>query len=311
MTFDKDVDLKNSFEGKDTIGSSEDDPNAPAKSYFGVEVKRGYGFWQFLALPVLSTSIVVVVAYVNAQLAYMLEDHNMFDAPADRIGQIVSDLTIYSLPFTMLFTGVTSYVYELIGRRWTIFLSFLSSAGVMIAFPYSSPNMDYLLALRCLLGVTMCAPMAHPLIPDYIKRNSRGKAIAVNGVGFVLGEVFSIGVLFNMTKSMSYYNAFLVAGSVIAFFGFFLFLVIKDPSRKHMRGSQSKHSAYAEGRMALSQGDARSLERSKKAEQDQDRQLEEQSFGATPLQEGQANNEGVSLIKAQRAQEQLPAIVET
>lgn len=86
VTFDKDVDLKNSFEGKDTIGSSEDDPNAPAKSYFGVEVKRGYGFWQFFALPVLSTSIVVVVAYVNAQLAYMLEDHNMFDAPADRIG---------------------------------------------------------------------------------------------------------------------------------------------------------------------------------------------------------------------------------
>lgn len=137
----------------------------------------------------------------------------------------------------MVFTGVTSYVYELIGRRWTIFLSFVSSAAVMIAFPYSSPNMDYLLALRCLLGVTMCAPMAHPLIPDYIKRNSRGKAIAVNGVGFVLGEVFSIGVLLNMTKSMSYYNAFLVAGSVIAVLGFFLFLVIKDPSRKRMRGS--------------------------------------------------------------------------
>ena len=65
------------------MGSSDDDPYAPTRSYFGVEVKRGYGFWQFPALPVLSTSIVVVIAYVNAQLAYMLEDPKMFNAPPD------------------------------------------------------------------------------------------------------------------------------------------------------------------------------------------------------------------------------------
>lgn len=83
VTFDKDADVRKSFDGNDSIDSSEDDPYGPVRSYFGVEVKRGYGFWQFLALPVLSTSIVVVIAYVNAQLAYMLEDHSMFDAPAD------------------------------------------------------------------------------------------------------------------------------------------------------------------------------------------------------------------------------------
>ena len=83
MTFDKDEEVRKSFEGSGSIGSSDDDPYGPKRSYFGVEMKRGYGFWQFLALPVLSTSIVVVVAYVNAQLAYMLEDHNMFNAPQD------------------------------------------------------------------------------------------------------------------------------------------------------------------------------------------------------------------------------------
>lgn len=248
---------------------------------------------------------------MNAQLAYMLEDQSMFNAPADRIGEIVSDLTIYSLPFTMLFTCVTSYVYELIGRRWTIFLSFLSSAAVMVAFPYSSPNMDHLLALRCLLGITMCAPMAHPLIPDYIKRNSRGKAIAVNGIGFVLGEVFSIGVLFSLTKSMTYYNAFLVAGGVVAFLGVFLFMVVRDPNLKQIRGSQSKHSQYAEERMLLSQGDARSMERPKRLDREQPKHFDDQSFGAPALQDRQPNTEGVSLIKAQREQERLPAIEES
>ena len=283
MTFDKDEEVRKSFEGSGSIGSSDDDPYGPKRSYFGVEMKRGYGFWQFLALPVLSTSIVVVVAYVNAQLAYMLEDHNMFNAPQDQIGQIVSELTIYSLPFTMVFTCITSYVYELMGRKWTIFLSFISSAAIMVAFPYSSPDMDFLLVLRCMLGITMCAPMAHPLIPDYIKRSSRGKAIAVCGVGFVLGEVFSIGVLFNQTKNMTYYNAFLVAGGVVSLLGLFLLLVLKDPNMKQIRGGAlSKHSVYAEERMNMSQIDGRSFNRSKRSDPFNDTSLE---FGNQYTQE--------------------------
>jgi hypothetical protein len=41
--------------------------------------------------------------------------------------------------------------------------------------------------------------MAHPLIPDYVVRKSRGKAVALTGVGLVLGEVFSMGILFKFT----------------------------------------------------------------------------------------------------------------
>lgn len=211
----------------------------------------------------------------------------------------------------MMFTCITSYVYELMGRKWTIFLSFISSAAIMVAFPYSSPDMDMLLTLRCFLGVTMCAPMAHPLIPDYIKRNSRGKAIAVSGVGLVLGEVFSIGVLFNQTKTMTYYNAFLVAGAVVALFGAFLFFVIKDPNLKQIRGgAMSKHSVYAEERRVISQIDSRSFNRSKRSDPVDDRHLE---FGSSPLKEEQITRqvEQTSLIKSPQKREQLPEIVET
>jgi MFS family permease len=210
----------------------------------------------------------------------------------------------------MLFTCVTSYVYELMGRKWTIFLSFVSSAAIMVAFPYSSPDMGALLTLRCILGITMCAPMAHPLIPDYIKRNSRGKAIAVSGVGLVLGEVFSIGVLFNQTKTMTYYNAFLVAGAVVALLGIFLFLVIKDPNLKKIRGGgASKHSVYAEERRAMSQMDSRSFNRSRRSDPIGDRSLD---FGTTSHQEMQmaTKAEQSTLINASR-KEQLPEIVET
>lgn len=86
----------------------------------------------------------------------------------------------------------------------------------------------------------MAAPTAHPLIPDYIKRSSRGKAIALNGVGIVVGEVFSMGILFNLTKSMKYEDAFKVAGGLLFAFSFFFLIAVKDPkivSNRSMTGA--------------------------------------------------------------------------
>ena len=41
----------------------------------------------------------------------MLEDKTMFNVPSDEVGQIASDLTIYSIPFSMVATFFVSYIY--------------------------------------------------------------------------------------------------------------------------------------------------------------------------------------------------------
>ena len=195
----------------------------------GITIKRGFGWLQFLALPVLSCAIIMVGVYLNAQQAYMLEDKTMFNVPSDEVGQIASDLTIFSLPFTMVSTFFVSYIYELVGRKLTIFVSFLTTAMLFVCLPYTAPNLNHLIAVRCAIGVTMSAPLANPLVPDYVKRSSRGRAIALNGIGFVIGEVFSMGVLFNLTKSMSYRDAFLIAAGLIFAFSIFFLISVKDP----------------------------------------------------------------------------------
>jgi len=104
--------------------------------------------------------------------------------------------------------------------------------------PYSAPNFNYLLACRCAVGVTMAPPMQNPLIPDYIKRDSRGKAVALSGIGLVMGEVFSMGVLFNLTKSMNFYDAFKVASSVLLFFIIIFLFIIREPSIVYNSGKK-------------------------------------------------------------------------
>lgn len=130
------------------------------------------------------------------------------------------------MPGTIITTLLVGYIYELFGRKMTIFVSYILSGIVYLSFPYTAPDYNMLIIARCILGVTIAAPLAHPLIPDYIKRSSRGKAVALCGVGAVLGEVFSMGVLFNLTKSMNFYTAFRIASGLILLFAIYLFIFI-------------------------------------------------------------------------------------
>jgi MFS family permease len=159
----------------------------------------------------------------------------MFDIPSEKIGQVTSELTIWSLPFSMITTFFVSYIFEILGRRTTLFMSFFLTSIIFYLLPYTAPNYNYLIVARCAIGVTMSAPISHPLIADYINRNSRGKAIAMNGIGLVIGEILAMGVLFNFTKDMSYEDAFKVAATLISCISFFLWYAIKDPDMKKLR----------------------------------------------------------------------------
>ena len=149
----------------------------------------------------------------------------------------------------MITTFFVSYVYELVGRKLTIFFSFFTTAICFLLIPYTAPNLNYLIVVRCLIGVTMSAPYLNPLIPDYVKRQTQGRAVALNGIGLVIGEVFAMGVLFNITKSMTYKNAFKVTAGIIFLFSLILLIAVKDPNMKTIR-TGPKHLEQASRRIS-------------------------------------------------------------
>ena len=81
----------------------------------------------------------------------------------------------------------------------------------------------------------MSAPIAHPLVADYVVKKSRGKAVALTGIGIVGGEVMAMGVLFNYTKHMSFKDAFSVAALVTLGWSIFIFIAVQDPDMKSLR----------------------------------------------------------------------------
>lgn len=222
------------FDSSDSDAGS-NDFKSEERTWFGIKVKSSYGFTQWFVIPFLSCGTVIVGVYMNTQLTYMLQSESMFNIPGDEIGQVTSDLTIYSLPFSMVTTFFVSYLYEILGRKITLFMSFFLTSIIFYILPYTAPNFTYLIIARCLIGVTMSAPLSHPLIADYIHKKSRGKAIALSGIGFVIGEVLAMGALLQFTKSLSYEDAFAITAFIVLIISIVLLYSVKDPDMKKLR----------------------------------------------------------------------------
>lgn len=133
----------------------------------------------------------------------------MFSIPEEEIGEKTSNLASVSIPFTMLTLFLISYAFEIVGRRWTLFLSFFTTSFLLFMLPRTAPNYTLLMVVRCLIAITMAAPISHPLVADYVHVRSRGKMIAITGMGVVIGEVISMSI-FKVQNVFheNYYNSF-------------------------------------------------------------------------------------------------------
>lgn len=140
----------------------------------------------------------------------------------------------------MIMSVISGYLFEFVGRKWTIFLSFLSTAILFVVIPYCSPSYAWLVAVRCAIGVTMSAPCAHPLVADYVVRKSRSKGLALMGMGVVLGTVVSMGVLFQFTKRMTFQDAFIVAAMCVLALSLLYLGIVKDPNMQSLRKNITK-----------------------------------------------------------------------
>lgn len=170
----------------------------------------------------------------------MLEQDDMYAIPQNEIGQVTSNLIIYSIPFALVAFCFCSYSFEILGRKWTLTLSYVTTAIMFWLMPKTSPSYGKLIAVRCLIGFTMAAPLAHPLIADYVEKDSRGKGTSLSSLGTIFGEVFGICILMGFSHfNLDYYQSFDIFAVIILAFSACFYFAIKEPSNLHDEIDQS------------------------------------------------------------------------
>lgn len=82
------------------------------------------------------------------------------------------------------------------------------------------------------------------MVTDYVKKKHRGKAIALQSVGTVIGELFTYGILYNLAMNMKYEVSFFLASTLIIGMAFLIFFIVKDPNLHdlHMRTPSAPRS---------------------------------------------------------------------
>jgi MFS family permease len=222
---------------------NDDDNYSPSKkstpansiSFLGVSLKEGYSIANFLVIPLTSSTMIYAGTFMNVAILFLLKDPQFYAVPEGEIGRVTNYIIFYSQLLVAPFILVVGYVFDIMGRKLTIFFTLLPAAILMMYIPDAAPSINMMIVLRLGIVTAISTLASHPFINDYVSKETRGRAIALQSIGVVIGDLMTFVLVLNITRGMTAYGRFKFFGfSVIAIASLFLFLV-KEPRFKERR----------------------------------------------------------------------------
>ena len=168
----------------------------------GVNIKKGVTFINVFGLFYIAAIMTAVSGYINAQMTFLLESEKHFNVDRKIIGRTNADVLFWANIVPLILCPTFGYLYDMFGRRAPIFTAIFGSILCMSLMPQAAPDLRLLIVLRTIQSTFCVLLISNPLIADYIKKDSRGKAISIVAIGMGLGEAFSMTVLFGLSVNM-------------------------------------------------------------------------------------------------------------
>ena len=140
------------------------------------------------------------LGFANVQIVYLLRDDDYFLVGDEQLGRVMSTYLMATLTASAISTIFAGYIYDLCGRRGPIFTAGILLALLIVVCPFTSPSVLLLIVVRTLSAIPTMMLATHPLIMDYVKKDSRAKASALQAFGALSGEAFAMVALFGYAK---------------------------------------------------------------------------------------------------------------
>ena len=142
-------------------------------------MKKNFSGKNLLAVFYVSFLVINCYTYINVQTIYLLRNPDLFDVNDEIMGRVTSKLMFYATLTSLFSVLIAGYLYDLFGRKTLIMINFICVSGGTFLYPRTAPNIPLLMIIRACIQLFGAANLSHPLIVDYIKKESRGKAIAI------------------------------------------------------------------------------------------------------------------------------------
>ena len=146
----------------------------------GLSVKKDTTIGNLIVMPLLPFITCTINFYAMAFLPLLLESPDHYDISKRNLGKATSMVIIWSQMLPLMATPFLTYVYETIGRRLPVTYALLSTNLLVWLMPKVAPSFTALCTIRAVIGFNNTLIIGAPLISDYVKQESRGRAVAAN-----------------------------------------------------------------------------------------------------------------------------------
>lgn len=122
----------------------------------------------------LYSVITMLVTFTQAKIILILTEKDYFNVSEDEIGRVSNDMVFYPQILMLFYYPMSGHLFELIGRRALIIISFFLTSIMTILIPYTAPSTyGWLMVVVIVRGLSVAGPLSNPLTSDYVRRNSR------------------------------------------------------------------------------------------------------------------------------------------
>ena len=150
-------------------------------------------------MPMLPFITCTINFYATAFMPLLLASEDYFAIPPSELGRATAVVIIWSQMLPLVLTPFLAYVYEIIGRRIPVTYALLSTNVLIWLMPKVAPNFTLLCGLRAVIGLNNTLIIGAPLISDYVKQESRGRAVAINTLAIGISQVFATQFMVPLT----------------------------------------------------------------------------------------------------------------
>ena len=219
---------------------ADNDNSQSIRKIWGMQVKRETTIWNVISMPMMPLLTICVNSFVLLVTPLILEDEDYFAIPKDELGRATAKTLIWSQLLPIMVTPFTTFVYELMGRRIPITYALICTNVLVFLMPKVAPSLALFCALRAIIGMNNTLMMANPLISDYVKRESRGRAVAINTMFLGLSQFVSSQFFVPISKMMTFDGSFAFIGSTMLCLSIPVMFMIREPSIRRKNKDQGQ-----------------------------------------------------------------------
>ena len=123
----------------------------------------------------------------------------------------------------------SGFIFDIFGRKYTIFLSFVFVGLSLMLYPLGAPKENLFIFAGCVMNFFKAPLLNNPIVNDYVCKESRGTAFSFGFMGWNLANLISYMILYEYTKDLDPMPQWAIPSGIMVLFGLTCLCLLNEP----------------------------------------------------------------------------------